>query len=319
MTRVTRLDGLISQLAFNFRKDWQSMPPWLQPYVNKDAIAVGKQEMTAVGRAFISRWLVEEVFDRYFHPGLDFDVSRELKTIQRNIRVFTPVLQTGEEEEALTNKIINWRLATMDGLQHIINSPEAAQRRQTIVEALSAALVGSLCEHMNEPSPAGIEGAVHMIVELVVAILNHLPFESRDVSIEYFLPGQPISADLMRVEQGVPALVSPMAELPVEDRGSVRSHSGEIARDELPEEMQIQQQVPAEAAKKGLFGGLMGGNKKAAPAKGNGGAAGASQNSLLQPPGSSGGPKEERVRLCVSLGLQIRGKMVLSKAPVYKM
>src|SRR4051812_10803302 len=56
-TRFSRLDGLISQLAFSIRKSWTSIPEWLHRAVNRDAMATGKQEMTAVGRAFISWWL----------------------------------------------------------------------------------------------------------------------------------------------------------------------------------------------------------------------------------------------------------------------
>lgn len=349
MARLTRLDGLISQLAFGFRKDWKAIPAWLHPYVNKDAIATGKQEMTAVGRAFISRWLADEVFDKYFHPSLDMDVSRELKSIQRNIRVFTPALQTGEEEEALTDKIINWRLATIDGLQHLTNAPEAVQKRQTLIEVLSQTLINNLCEHLTDPPPQGIDGGVHMIMELAVAVLAHLPFESRDVVIECFSPGTPVSPELMRLESGVPALVNPIAELPPEDRGSVRSHSSEMQRDDTLTSGGDDTPSAAKddsSGKKSLFG-LMAGKASKTPSKGGsppagagsgaagggggggtastatapGASAGTSQNSLLQPPGSSGGPssKEERVRLCVFLGLQIRGKTVLHKAPVYKM
>ena len=64
-TRFNRLDGLIAQLAFSIRKNWKSIPSWLLSSVNKDAVATGKQEMTAAGRAFISCWLVEEVFDAH--------------------------------------------------------------------------------------------------------------------------------------------------------------------------------------------------------------------------------------------------------------
>lgn len=74
-TRFGRLDGLIAQLSFSIRKDWKSIPAFLYPVVNKTAVEIGKQEMTAVGRAFISHWLVENIFEKYFHPDLNL-VSR---------------------------------------------------------------------------------------------------------------------------------------------------------------------------------------------------------------------------------------------------
>ena len=69
-TRFNRLDGLIAQLAFAIRKNWKTLPSWLANSVNKDAITTGKQEMTVAGRAFISKWIVREVFETYFHPDL---------------------------------------------------------------------------------------------------------------------------------------------------------------------------------------------------------------------------------------------------------
>lgn len=310
MQRLQRLDGLISQLAFGFRKDWKNLPLWLQTHVNKDAISVGKQEMTAVGRAFISRWLIDEVFTRYFHPGLDLEVSKELKNIQNNLRTHGTALQTGEEEEALTAKIINWRLATMDGLQQQLNSAEATSRRQHLIELLDAQLVSSLTEFMHE-TPAGLEGGVHMITELAVAIVMHLPFESREVNIEYFVPGAPFDERIMKADQGnIPPLGTPMADPMDTDRQSVHSETSENEQ-ESEEGIKSEKQEHRQGFLKGFMA-----NKKGPPPKSV--SAGTSQNSLLQPPGSSGGPKEDRVRLCVFLGLSIRGKMVLSQASVYK-
>ncbi|KAJ2987057.1 hypothetical protein NUW58_g4720 [Xylaria curta] len=57
-TRFSRLNGAINNLAFNIRKDWGTLPGWIERYVTADAVKTGKQEMTAVGRAFLTaRWL----------------------------------------------------------------------------------------------------------------------------------------------------------------------------------------------------------------------------------------------------------------------
>ena len=88
--RFQRLDGAINNLAFNVRKDWKAVPPWLSPYVNIDATTKVTKEMTAVGRACISRWLVDEIFDRVFHPALEPGLSASLKIIERNLRRFSP-------------------------------------------------------------------------------------------------------------------------------------------------------------------------------------------------------------------------------------
>jgi hypothetical protein len=84
-------------------------------------------------------------------------------------------------------------------------------------------------------------------------------------------------------------------------------------------------QPPKEDKKRGMFG-FGAAKKTTAPTTlgkresslGQGG----SQQSLTQnPPGSSGGPKDEasapRVRMAVGVAVQIRGKSILIKAPVY--
>ena len=100
-TRFQRLNGAINNLAFNIRKDWRSLPPWIERYVSTEALKTGKQEMTAVGRAFISHWLVENIFDKYFHPDLEPAFSTQLQSIVSNIRKFAPPCHSTEDEDSL--------------------------------------------------------------------------------------------------------------------------------------------------------------------------------------------------------------------------
>ncbi|KAI9726422.1 MAG: hypothetical protein M1828_001244 [Chrysothrix sp. TS-e1954] len=325
IARLTRLDGLIAQLAFGFRKDWREIPLWLQPWVNKEALSIGKQEMTAVGRAFISQWIVEEVFEKNFHPGLDPEVSASLQTIQKNLRYNAPALATDEEEAALTDKILTWRMTTMEGLQPILKSSEASTRRQTFVDLLNVQLISALHEHMNDPPPAGLEGGVNMIVELVVAMLSHLPEESRDVQMDYFPPGTLLSADLMKVEGGVPPLNDPMAELSESEGASLEINVGDAAETSDSVAQETEAGAQQEQSRKGFLGSIIG-SKKQSPSHAStdtqrGGSATASQNELSQPAGSSVGESTGgRVRFAVLPALQIRGKTgVLQKALVFRL
>lgn len=289
--------------------------------MNKDALTIGKQEMTAVGRAFISRWLADEVLDRYFHPGLDTGLSTALKTVQKNIRSFSPPLHTLEEEEALTTRITSWRLATMDGLQQALTGSDAAEQRQIFTSELSHRLLSALQDHLIDPPPAGLDNGVNMIIELVISILTNLPLESRDVHIEYYLPGQPIIPDLMKQESGIPALASPAAEQSETDKASMASQDAD-AQDTPSESTHDDDDTSKESEpKKSFLGGLMGGSKKTGPGLGTpkGTSAAASQTSLSQAHSSSVGQAEDsaRVRMCVFLSLQVRGKRVLAQAPVF--
>ena len=320
------------------------MPPWLAPHVNRDAATQPTKEMTAVGRACIARWLVDEIFDRYFHPAVDPAFSSQLKIVEKNLRRFAAPTPSDEEKEALLARISNWRLSTLDGLQEVLASPQAAENRTLLTESLVEKLTASLSMMLKEPTPAGLEGGVSMIVELAVGIAANLPTESRDVFVDYVTPGTLIQDSWMKVEVGLPPLVNP-GDGPVEgetgntvskqneETGSIESKetgtSGgtgnedagkEGAMSQQPQQQQSQQQQQgAQAKKKGMFGGLMGssGTKKI-----NVGGGPALPGSQPSPQGQShqqpAAPKEDRVRFSTFMAVEVRGKSVLVKAPVYQ-
>ncbi|KAI0127912.1 hypothetical protein BJ170DRAFT_723264 [Xylariales sp. AK1849] len=209
-TRFNRLNGAINNLSFNIRKDWRTLPPWIDRYVSVDALKTGKQEMTAAGRAVIMRWVVDEIFNKCFHPGLEKVLSQQLKEIEQNIRRFSYTLTSQEEQEALTSKVVSWRMATLEGLQHVLQSPENADNRQIYTTLSSGNLTAHLYQYLVDPPPTGVEGSVAMIVELAVGIAANLCLESRDVAIVYPLPGESINADFMELEKaGLPPLPDP--------------------------------------------------------------------------------------------------------------
>ncbi|KAI4603433.1 hypothetical protein KJ359_003243 [Pestalotiopsis sp. 9143b] len=206
-TRFNRLNGAINNLAFNIRKDWASLPSWLSGFVSPEAIKTGKQEMTAVGRAVITRWIVDEVFHKCFHPGLDQELSSHLKEIEHNIRRFSYTLNSQEEFDALTSKVVSWRMATLEGLQHRLQSPESQDSRTAYTKSCNEELNEYILHHLADPKPAGVEGSVTMIIELAVGIAANLSLESRDVAVTYPLPGDQIQPDFMELEKaGLPPL-----------------------------------------------------------------------------------------------------------------
>lgn len=206
-TRFNRLNGAINNLSFNIRKDWRLVPIWLAAYVSHDALKTAKQEMTAVGRAVITRYIVEEVFNRSFHPALNPVISRHLKEIELNIRRNTHQLTSQEEYDALTAKVIAWRMATLEGLAHELNFPEAEQVRADFTRRTTSNLMATLSKYLGDPLPAGVDGSASMIVELAVGIASNIPLESRDIVVRYPFPGDPVDPAIMEVENaGLPPL-----------------------------------------------------------------------------------------------------------------
>lgn len=326
--RFSRLDGAINNLAFNLRREWRQIPPWLAPCVNRDACTNPTKEMTAVGRAAISRWLVDELFDRYFHPGLEPGLSAQLKIIEKNLRRLAPPTLSEEEKELLLGKISGWRLSTLDGLSELLAAPQAAANRTILTEGLVEKLIASLCMMLKEPKPPGIETGVAMLVELAVNIAANLPLESRDVFVEYFTPGQAINETTMKIDSGLPALTNP-GDGPVEvetgsatskqteDTGSIdsREAAGGNGNNAPEEKVDISQQT-ATGKKKGMFGSFIGGGtggKKAGPVTSV-----ASMGQSLSGQGPSPADrKEDRIKFSTFMSAQVRGRNVLVKAPVY--
>jgi hypothetical protein len=174
-TRFNRLNGAINNLSFNIRKDWRCVPQWLDKYVSAEALKTGKAEMTAVGRAVISRWLMEEVFNKCFHPGLDPQLSQSLKEIELGIRSNSYTLTSQEEFDALTSKIVSWRMTSLDGLHRQLNSPTATENRNNFIAKTTTNLTACLYQFLNTPPPPGVDGSASMIVELAVGIAANLP------------------------------------------------------------------------------------------------------------------------------------------------
>lgn len=200
-TRFNRLNGAINNLSFNIRKDWRCVPQWLDKYVSPDGLKTGKQEMTAVGRAVISRWLVEEVFNKCFHPGLEPTLSHNLKEIELSIRNNAYTMSSQEEFDALTSKVVSWRMTTLEGLNRHLNSNATADNRTLFTDKATSNLTACLFQFLNNPPPHGVEGSTSMIIELAVGIAANLPLESRDVAISYPLPGDIVQPHLMEVEK----------------------------------------------------------------------------------------------------------------------
>ncbi len=342
--RFSRLDGAINNLSFNIRRDWRAVPPWLAQSVNRDAPSSPTKEMTAVGRACISRWLVDELLDRYFHPSLDPALSAHLKIIEKNLRRFAAPTPSDEEKDALMARISNWRLATVDGLQEILSSPQAAEYRTALTDVLVEKMTASLSMSLKDPPPPGLEGGVRMIVELAVGLAANIPLESRDVFVEYIAPGTPVNETYMKVESGLPPLTNPGEGLSDGSAGSgekgVDDGTGADAKDDRGGDDTASVVSVAsvgtsggssgattrEQKKKSMFGGLMGGTKKAVgsgASAGNAAAVAAAQQQQQQQaqqqqqPSQPQPPKEERVRFAAFMTVEVRGRSVLVRAPVY--
>lgn len=309
--------------------------------------------MTVVGRASISRWVVEEILEQFFHPALEPSLSRQLKDIERNIRLYSPSPQTLEEDDTLSTKVCNWRLTTLDALQDQINSKQALEARQVLSELLVNKLVTSLQQHLHQPAPPGLLGGVQMVIDIAIGLAANLPVESRDVRVWYPMPGFRFDSKYMKVDGGLPALLAVETDKMQIDSGSTKSGEGE---DSLAAASQKDEKSPSSRAgiaalppqqtpgkdkgratgfgnkfKKALHGnpqtppppspGLgpsvsspVVANGKGAPSVGQSGQG--SQVSLQQAGGESK-TEVEKIRVAGFMAVEVRGRSILVKASVW--
>lgn len=272
--------------------------------------------MTGVGRACITRFLVDEIFNKTFHPGLEGELSSNLKNIEQNIRRFSPTLNNQEESDALTAKVVQWRLATLEGLRDVLNSPESEEYKKQFQRVATTNLTANLINFLNEPAPAGIEDSAHMIVELAVSIASNLPLESRDISIVYPMPGDLLQPFIMKVEGGIPALENPGAETSSEVDAS---STGSGDKDETASKDSDKADAKAarkEKTKSGMLQAMMGGSSTGAASK-KPVASPVPENSSDGKSKASTDEGAQKVRFAGFVGIEVRGRQMLSKAPVW--
>lgn len=310
--RFQRLDGAIKDLAFSVRKDWRAVPSWLRGLVTDEAVSTGTKEMTSVGRAVISRWLAEELFHKYFHPGLETGLSLQLKSIEMNLRRQQMRPATDEDRENATARLSNWRRTTFDGLGDMLADAAAQKHRAELIEHLSVELASFLSSQVHEAALPGLEAGVRMIIENSVNIAEKIPLEARDVCVEYVPPNVTFAEGHMKVEGQLPPLSRqppPPADQDPDEAAGVESDSSPASNSTGGGDGTAAAGTPRESKKKSVFAIMGRKGNEPRPAAGH-------------TPEEKSEPVEgpARIRFSSFLTVEVRGKgpaMNLVKAPVW--
>jgi len=131
--------------------------------------------------------------------------------IERTVRRQGKV-SSEEDRENHLERLSLWRRTTLDGLVETLQSRMAEDNRGQLTKNLVEKLTASLEMNLKAPSPPGLQNGVSMIIELAIGIVANIPLESRDVCVEYFHPGAPISDAHMKIEMTLPPLANPGVE-----------------------------------------------------------------------------------------------------------
>lgn len=269
-------------------------------------MSIGKQEMTAVGRACITKYIMEEIFEKTFHPGLDPSLSINLKQIERNIRRNSPPPNNPEEFEALTAKVVQWRLVTLEGLKDVLMSAKSEDNKVLFAQLATTKLAANLITFL-EPTPAGLEDSAHMIVELAVGIASNIPLESRDISVVYPMPGDMLQLHMMRIENPIAALENPGAECGDGDTASTISGEKDDSKDS---EKSSDGKSRKDKSKSGMLSGLMGSSSAGSKKQ-------AAQDATAEAKKISMEEGTQTVRFAGFVSIEVKGRTVLAKAPVW--
>jgi len=239
---------------------------------------------------------VEEIFGKCFHPGLDAVLSAELKKIEQNVRFGAAPPNNQEESDALTAKIVQWRLTTVEGLSSRIFSAQNAQDKANFSRTCVTNLTAHLISHLQDSASQGIEGNATSIVELAVGIASHLPLESRDIFITYPLPGEPVQS-YMKVEPPLPPLDNPGRDATSEGESSSTNKDGKD---------QTQEDKP-----KNILAGL----SNPTSSDGKKPSVSSSSGEPLEQKGSKDGG--QKVRFAGFLGVEVRSRQWLINPPIW--
>ncbi len=224
-------------------------------------------------------------------PNRVSSVQGQEKIIEKNIRRAGQMQVTSEEQrDDQIVKLTSWRLTTLEGLADGMATEQGSEYEQQFTASLMEKLTASLQMNLNDPPPAGLESGVGMIIELAIGIAGSLPLESRDVYVEYYMPGSFINETYMKMESGIPPLTTPgltvdFAAMPDQQQGDQASIDsgdansvGETEGDVPPRGDSLtaqgggnQSKKDDHSRKKGFLGGLVGGG-------GGGGGSGSSSS-----------------------------------------
>jgi len=146
-----------------------------------------------------------------------------------------------------------------------------------------------------------------------VSVASNLPLESRDISIVYPMPGDMLQPSMMKVESQIPALETSISESATEG-DAASTASGEKDENEKGDSKDSKNRK--EKTKSGMLQAMMGSNSSAGQSKKGPSAAAQGESS------SEGkkGPSEDgaqKVRFAGFVGVEVRGRQVLVKAPVW--
>ncbi|KAK9428911.1 hypothetical protein V1505DRAFT_375760 [Lipomyces doorenjongii] len=211
IARFHLLDKNLAQFAFQWRTQWTKYPGWIEQFNLNQEPKLKKIQ----ARAFLTEWLVNEVFNKVLHPGLKLQESLILKDIERNIIANNERKLSSEPKD----DVVRWRTATLKArldpnfLNHqgerdaLKKTLHYRDHRRAVLASFGDYFSASLDRQligpdgsMNESFLTGLDS----IIEEVLTLISFISLETRNIAVYLIPPGSMYSNKRMRVPEDVP-------------------------------------------------------------------------------------------------------------------
>ncbi|RYP25232.1 hypothetical protein DL765_000113 [Monosporascus sp. GIB2] len=196
--KLDRLFDAVDILSMQLEKGSDSLLPQMDDSTSEDGPSSKTPwpEVLAKGRAVVSRGIIEEIFNKCFHPSLDVDLSRQLKEI--DIR---------------TSAVMRWRSTTLEGLGDALGAAEGSRNRDSFAAQTTRNFMDHIFRQLwHRPSEKQIGTTISLIVEQAIDIaadIAELSLKHCHISLFYPQHGDRVDLETMNVIENRPSSLDP--------------------------------------------------------------------------------------------------------------
>ncbi|KAK9450444.1 uncharacterized protein V1518DRAFT_413859 [Limtongia smithiae] len=197
-TEFANFDKDLIEAALMLRDKVREYPDW----VRKTRLDFKTKLITNyASRAVLARWIAEEIFGRYLHPGIDLTLSMRLKKAEKRLaRYYTP-----GEIAIWRRMLVRAVLPTAKPTVELTDTPEynahlehaASSFLHTNIWNINAA--NTMPENSVKPSQL-VPANVLSLVENAFSLMATMSLETRYVMVTYPLPLEKFDKNRMTIE-----------------------------------------------------------------------------------------------------------------------
>ncbi|KAK9458085.1 hypothetical protein V1511DRAFT_491712 [Dipodascopsis uninucleata] len=193
-TKFENLDRSLRSVAFKERSNWDRYPDWI---ASKD---LSKGPMR---RAVLARWLVEEVFLKYMHPGLDLTTSKVLKKVERNVGHSFPEDVSLWRRNAIKSTLPPDAIDRQGTLGSLESKKEFNDHRKAALASLEHLCYKVYKKQLVDTQQKKVKDLPAYYIDIIdqaLSLIAAMNLEVRCIILHYYLPGSNMDPQFMYEE-----------------------------------------------------------------------------------------------------------------------